>query len=156
MKKLILFACFAFFSLVISAQGKFSAGVTAALPIGDSADFTTFAIAVDLGYLFELSEDFDAGISSGYTNAFGEDPFDDFQFVPIAGSIYFNASESVSVGGDVGYAVNVGTGGGGDFYFRPVFVYNIDEDNSVTADFRSVSGDGVTFSWLGLGYRRSF
>lgn len=156
MKKLLIIAVIALIGTTATAQGQFNAGIVGGVPLGDSTDFTTFAIAVDLGYLFDLSEDFDVGVTSGYTNAFGKDNFDDFNFIPVAGSIYYNASESVSIGGDIGYAINVGSGGGGDLYFRPVFVYNLDEDNAITADFRTVSGDGVTFSWLGVGYRRSF
>ncbi|MBT8310632.1 MAG: hypothetical protein HKN96_08785 [Flavobacteriaceae bacterium] len=164
MKKLVVFAALAVFGLTVNAQvgvdrdknGHFYGGIQPGFPIGDSADFTTFSIAVDLGYLFELSDDFDAGVASGYTHAFGEDGFDDFQFIPVAGSIYFNASESVSFGGDIGYAINAGSGGGGDFYYRPALVYKFDEANAITLDFRTVSGDGVSFSWLGVGYRRSF
>lgn len=69
MKKVFLFAALLFAGIgSLQAQGEFRAGLSGGIPIGDSGDFATFAIAVDLGYLLEISDEFDAGVTTGYTH----------------------------------------------------------------------------------------
>ena len=55
MKKLMLVMVAVAFSSTVSAQ-NFNAGISAGFPSGDASDFSTFAIAVDLGYIFEVSD----------------------------------------------------------------------------------------------------
>ena len=56
MKKVALFVIFALMSIGVSAQGQLRGGAHLGLPIGDAGDIATFSIALDLAYLFEISE----------------------------------------------------------------------------------------------------
>ena len=74
MKKIALFTLAVFFGLTCAqAQGDFKAGIHAGLPIGDAGDLSTFALAVELGYLFDVSDEFQAGPTLGYSHSFGDE-----------------------------------------------------------------------------------
>ncbi len=157
MKKLFLLPIFAIFAILsMNAQGQFRAGINGGLPIGDAGDYSSFALAVDFGYLFEVSDDFDAGIETGFTNYFGKDSFDDFKFMPITGVGKINLTEDISAEAGLGYAVSLESGGGGDFYWKIGFAYALDEDSDIGLSYRSISGDGSSLDGIFLGYRRSF
>lgn len=156
MKKLILLFSLAIFAMTsVNAQGQFRAGINGGLPVGDISDFSTFAIAVDLGYLFDLSDDLDAGIETGYTNFFGKDGWDGFSFLPINGVLNYGVSEDISLEGGVGYAISLETGGGGDLYWKIGGAWTLDEDSDIGLSYRSVTGDGASIDAVMIGYRRN-
>ncbi|AWX46295.1 hypothetical protein HME9304_03327 [Flagellimonas maritima] len=165
MKKNVLFsfAMLLGFALV-HAQGDFKAGIGAGLPIGDAGDLATFAIAVDLGYLFEVSDDFQVGPTVGYSHSFGEETdivvdgeeignveVDDVQFIPIGGAARFNLSETFSLGADLGYAIGVNDGNDGGFYYSPRAAYSVSEALDIVFAYRGVSLDGGSWDILSLG-----
>ena len=157
MKNLFLFSIFVFVSLTtLNAQGQFRAGINGGLPIGDAGDYASFALAVDLGYLFEISDDFDAGIETGFTNYFGKDGFGDFKFMPITGVGKVNLSEDISAEAGLGYALSLESGGGGDFYWKIGFAYALDENSDLGLSFRSITGNGGSIDGIFLGYRKGF
>lgn len=158
MKKLLFFAAFAVFGLTsINAQGQFRAGLNGGIPIGDAGDLATFAIAIDLGYLFEISDDFDAGIETGYTNYFGKDNFEDFNFIPVNAIASYDLSEDFYAEGGVGVAISLDTGGGTDFYMKFGIGYNVSEAKRISASYRSVSGgNGFSVNGAFLGYSQLF
>ena len=135
MKKLLLIVAVALLSVTaVQAQGQFRAGISGGLPIGDAGDLATFAIAVDLGYLFEISDKVDVGATTGYSHSFGDTvdlPFigqidiEDVQFIPIAASGRFEVATNFSLGGDVGYALGVNDGNDGGFYYAPRAQYGV-------------------------------
>ena len=156
MKKLFLLSIIAVFAIgSMNAQGQLRAGINGGLPVGDVGDFSSFAIAVDLGYLFEVSDEFDAGFETGYTNFFGKDDFDGFSFLPITGVANYDVSEEISLEGGAGYAVSLESNGGGDFYWKFGAAYALDEDSDIGLSYRSVSGDGASIDAVMLGYRRN-
>ena len=72
MKKLLLSAAIAVFAMSnINAQ-EFKAGVNVGLPMGDIKDSYTLNIGIELGYLWEVSEQFKAGAIAGYSHYLGE------------------------------------------------------------------------------------
>lgn len=165
MKKLLLLAVIAVFGFSnVNAQGQFKAGVNGGLPIGDAGDLATFAIAVDLGYLFEISDDFTAGPVTGYTHLFADDgetitipglgtistEIDDAQFIPLAAGGRYAISDTFSVGADLGYAIAVGDGDGG-FYYAPRLQYGVSESIDIVASYRGVSADGGSLDFIALG-----
>ena len=155
MKKLFLvaFAVFAFAS--VSAQGQFKAGISGGIPIGDAGDFATFAIAVDLGYLFEISDEFDAGVTTGYSHSFGDEvngfDIDDVQFIPVAASRRFEVAPDFTLGADLGYAIGIGDNNDGGFYYSPRVQYSVSEAIDIVAAFRGVSLDGGSWDIITLG-----
>ena len=75
MKNILLFTSVLVLGLSsMQAQNSFYIGAHAGLPISKGAsDYTSFALAADLGYLFEISEDFKIGPTLGYSHTFGKD-----------------------------------------------------------------------------------
>ena len=157
MKKLILIALtvltFATVGSQTDFQGQLRAGISAGLPLGDTADLSTFAIAADLGYLFEVSNNFDAGISTGYIHSFADEDsilgpsLNDVQFLPVVASGRFKVAPNLTVGADVGYAISVAKGEDGGFYYSPRVQYSVSPTIDIFGAYRGVSyGDGLG-SW---------
>lgn len=161
MKNLFLsISCFLFAVTLLSAQGQFRAGIGGGLPVGDAGDFATFAIAVDLGYLFEISDSFQAGGATGYVHSFSDDleisgvtvELDDDQFIPLAGAARFWVSRDVALGLDVGFALGVNDGNDGGFYYAPRAQYEVGEAIDIVVSFRGISlDDGFTYSLVSAG-----
>ena len=155
MKKLISLVFISIFTVTtLNAQGLMSLGGGGGVPVGDAADLTTFAIAIDLGYLFEISDSFEAGVSTGYHHYFGDEitsgsfaiEVDDIQFLPIAATARVNISDQFYLQGDIGYALELGDGGEGGFYYRPALGYRVSEQGAVDISYSGISVDGGNFS----------
>jgi hypothetical protein len=157
MKKVLLIAALAVFGLGVSnaQEAGFKLGVSAALPMGDMGDVTTFGFGIDAAYLWEISDEFHVGAATGYYHFFGDDldlgmfgtiEMPDFQFIPLAATARYYVSEEFFVGADLGYGMAIGDYDGGDFYYRPKVGYSF---GSVAAHV-SYAGIG-DFSFIGIG-----
>ncbi len=144
----------------VMAQGQFRAGVSGGIPIGDAGDFAIFAIAVDLGYLFEISDTFDAGVATGYSHSFGDEQdlgvlgtldLDDEQFIPVAASGRFEVAPSFTIGGDVGYAIGINDNNDGGFYYSPRAQYSVSEAIDIVAAYRGVAVEGGSWDIISAG-----
>ena len=163
MKKLFLFAAVAVFGFTMNAQ-EFKAGVNVGLPIGDAGDLTTFNVTLDLAYLWEMSEEFDLGVATGYSHSFGDEvdfgfgtvEVDDFQFIPVAAAARYAVSDKFKVGADLGYAVGLNDGNDGGFYYAPRVQYGVSESLDVVLAYRGVSLDGGSFDVITLGVEFGF
>ncbi len=160
MKKVLFFAALLVLGATsMNAQGQFRAGLSGGIPIGDAGDLATFAIAVDLGYLFEISDSFDAGVATGYSHSFGDEisilgvtvEVDDVQFIPIAASGRFEVAPSFTLGADVGYAIGINDGNDGGFYYSPRAQYSVSEAIDIVAAYRGVSVDGGSWDIISAG-----
>lgn len=161
MKKVLFLAAFIIMGATsMNAQNEFRAGISGGLPIGDSGDLATFAIAIDLGYLFEISDTFDAGVATGYSHSFGDEldlgvlgtvDVDDVQFIPIAGSARFEVAPNFTLGADLGYAVGINDGNDGGFYYSPRAQYGVSEAIDIVVAFRGVSVDGGSWDIVSAG-----
>jgi hypothetical protein len=163
MKKYLLFPLCALFSLsVLNAQDQFKLGVAAGLPNGDAGEVSLFSIAVDLGYMFEISENFKAGPISGYSHTFGDNgsslPEDivgdgnpDASFMPIGAGGRFVVVPNLSLGADLGYAIGLNDGNDGGFYYAPRISYSASEDVDIVAAFRGVVLDGGSWDIISVG-----
>jgi hypothetical protein len=165
MKKLLLVAAIAVFSISnTTAQTGFEVGVNFALPVGDAADFSTFSIGLDAAYFYEVSENFDTGVSTGFTNAFGDSvkiggielDSDDVQFIPIAAVARFHVIKNLYVRADIGYALGINDGNDGGFYYRPLISYKFTEMIGANISYTGISLDGGDWSTVGLGIEFSF
>ncbi|WP_298902775.1 transporter [uncultured Psychroserpens sp.] len=152
MKKLMLLTVVAVFGLTSGFAQSYSAGVTVGLPIGDAGDLYTFNVGIDLDALWDISEEFEAGVATGYNHSVLDSDLngDDFQYIPLAGAARYSASDDFVLGADLGYAIAVGDGDGG-FYYRPMVGYNVSENTQITASYRGISVDGGSFSTVNLG-----
>ena len=156
MKKMTLFCLTALLGIaLIQAQGQFRAGGHLGLPIGDAGDLATFAIAVDLGYLFEISDEFDAGVTTGYSHSFGDEvsgfDIDDVQFIPVAASGRFEVAPDFTLGADLGYAIGINDGNDGGFYYSPRAQYSVSDAIDIVAAYRGISEDGGSWDIISLG-----
>lgn len=144
-----------------SSDGNgFKAGISAGLPIGDAGDGWTFNVTLDLNFLWEVSDSFNAGIATGYSHSFGDTidlgtfgtvELDDAQFLPIAGAARFNVSEDFILGADLGYAIGLNDGNDGGFYYAPRIQYSVSSSIDIVAAYRGVSLDGGSFDVITLG-----
>jgi len=155
MKNLLLIAVVALFSFSATAQSGLRAGVNAGIPVGDQGDFSSFYANIDLDYDWEVSDTWTVGATTGISVYSGKDDFSDFKFLPIAASVDAYVSDDVSVGGDVGYAVSLEDGGGGDLMYRFQVRFQFSEEWDATGRLNSISGNGATLSSVsvGVGYR---
>jgi len=159
MKKVLIIAAVALVGFSVTAQDGLKIGANLGLPVGDAGDVSGFSIGIDAQYMFETAGEFDLGVAAGFTNAFGKTigdsafsiEIDDIQFLPIAGAARFNASEEVSIGADLGYALGINDGNDGGFYYRPTVGYSISENVEINASYSGISLDGGTWSTINLG-----
>jgi len=158
MKKLCIAVLLAIFSFTsVKSQEGFSGGVHVGIPSGDISDFSGLNFGIDLSYLFNVAEGFDAGITSGYTHFTGKDwndgPFtievEDFGFIPIAGTARYSFSENIFGAADLGYGIST-NGGTGGFYYQPKVGYKT-ETMDVFGFYKGISRDGSTVSSFGVG-----
>lgn len=168
MNKTFLLAVIAMVGISFSSMAQyvdrtnFRAGLIAGIPVGDASDISSFSLGLDIAYHIGASELLDLGFATGFINAFGdtttisggaidlETEFDDFQFIPVAGSLRIYPTYDFKFGADVGYAVGVNEGNEGGFYLRPIIGYNITGNTELNVSYVNISNDG-NFSIATLG-----
>ncbi|MEW2922224.1 hypothetical protein AB1A65_12185 [Muricauda sp. ANG21] len=163
MKKFLLFSLAVLFGSTV-AKAQFQAGISGGLPLGDAGDLTTFAIAVDLGYLFDLSDDVHAGPAIGYSHSFGDKidtgigtvEIEDIKFLPVSGGIIFDASDDIGLGLNLGYALGINDGNDGGFYYSPRVSFSLSNSVDLFAAYRGISRDGGSFDMVTLGVEFGF
>lgn len=135
-------------------RSSFKAGFHAGLPVGDASDVSSFALGLDLAYHWGVSEMFDAGLASGFINAFeeteSEGGFGDYQIIPLAAALRLYPTYDFKLGADVGYAVGINEGNEGGFYLRPTMGYNISGNTELNVSYMNISNNG-NFSMVALG-----
>lgn len=143
-------------------RSSFKAGFYAGLPVGDASEVSSFALGLDLAYHWGVSEMFDAGLASGFLNAFGETEsvtvgdvtvegeFGDYQIIPLAAALRLYPTYDFKLGADVGYAVGINEGNEGGFYLRPTMGYNISGNTELNVSYMNISNNG-NFSMVALG-----
>jgi len=164
MKKFILIFAIALVGFTVKAQ-EFNLGLSAALPSGDAGDFYTFSLVLDAEYLYEISEQFKVGGTTGYIYSFGDEiggtvegfdvsaEVDDSGFIPLAASGRFMASEDLTFGADVGYAIGVQPSDvESGFYYALKALYGVSENLDIVAAYRAISVDNGIGGNVNLGY----
>lgn len=160
MKKFILIIAIVLVGFTAKAQ-EFNLGLSAALPTGDAGDLYTFSLVLDAEYLYEVSEQFKVGGTTGYIYSFGDEiggsvvsaDVDDSGFIPLAASGRFMASEDLTFGADVGYAIGVQPSDvESGFYYALKALYGVSENLDIVAAYRALSVDNGLGSNVNLGY----
>src|SRR5690606_41171734 len=100
MKKLILSAiAICAFGITSAQDGGFKAGVNFGLPMGDISDTTSFAIGVDVAYMFSVSDQLQVGATVGYATymakAVNGDKGDDSAFLRIAATGQYAFTDNI-------------------------------------------------------------
>ncbi|AIY13744.1 outer membrane beta-barrel protein [Cellulophaga baltica] len=163
MKKVFLIAAMALFGFGVQAQDQdqsgFKLGLNVQLPVGDASDVSSFGLGLDAAYMFEVSDQFDLGVATGFSNVFGktidagefEIEIDDFQYIPLAAAARYNATEEFSVGADLGYAIGINDGNDGGFYYKPTVGYMLSEGTQLNLSYVGISVNDFTYSTINLG-----
>ncbi|MDN3494047.1 outer membrane beta-barrel protein [Winogradskyella bathintestinalis] len=164
MKKLFLCAALAVFAFSSVKAQSFNGSVSAALPMGDAGDLSSFGINLEANYLWAVSEEFNVGVAAGYHHYFGKEYSDSFagttitydaedsSFLPISGAARYSLSEEFTVGVDLGYAIGISPDyNDGGFYYAPKVQYGISEAIDIVLAYKGVSLDGGSFDAISLG-----
>lgn len=152
MKKLLLCAAFAVFAFSNVNAQNFNVGVNLGLPMGDIKDYSSLNIGVEANYLWQVSEEFDAGILAGYTTFLGKDGADALGYLPIAAAGRFNVSDDFTIGADLGYAIGVNPSGiDSGFYYSPKLQYGVSESIDIVLAYKGISVNSVNVSSLNIG-----
>lgn len=177
MKKIIFIISIFLVSFTSKSQ-EFNLGLSAALPVSDAGDFYTFGLILDAGYLYEITEKFKLGGSTGYLYSFGkefeitlQDPLDpvvpatkyeDGGFIPVSASLRFLTNNNLTFGADFGYAFEVQSENAedGGFYYAIKAQYGITETLGVLASYRAVLANtdfvDLNFGFASLGLMARF
>ncbi|WP_026777842.1 outer membrane beta-barrel protein [Polaribacter sp. Hel_I_88] len=158
MKKVILVFALVLSSLAANAQ--LSVSVNAGLPVSDVEEFSSFALSGDVGYSFATESNLMLGVSVGFLNYFGKDyevlgttfEAESTQFLPVAGSLMFRLTDSLSAGSKLGYAFGINDGNDGGFYYKPMLSYAVGNETSLSLFYEGVSNDGINANNVGLGF----
>ncbi len=159
MKKVILLVlAITSFSIANAQVGEgtnwLKIGVHGGVPVGDVSDVSNFALGFDLKYQFLNAESFAVGISTGYTNYFGETEglieYSDFGIIPLAGLFRYYPTENFFLGADLGYGFLTEGDETGGFYYRPEVGYHNDSWN-IFAYYQGLSVDNFSPASVGVG-----
>ena len=155
------------FGLANAQDGHFKVGAHVGVPLGDAGDAFSVNIGADVAYLWNVADKFSAGVTTGYTAYlaksqnydFGMGPVkmkgNDAGFIPLAGTAQYSISDNLFIGGDLGYAIYVGSGNsGGGYFYQPKFGYQ-NEKIELFAAYKGISDDG-TLSSINLGFNYKF
>lgn len=135
------------------------------ISIGDLSDGLVFGLGAELSYLFNVTDSFQAGITSGYHNFFsktdGSSPLrlsgkgQDFQFLPLATKVRYYAFEEFFVGADMGYSIVLIDDVDGGFHFKPKVGYNFGQI-SRTFSYTGIVLEEQSFVSVNLGFEIAF
>lgn len=147
------------FSVYTNAQEGFKAGVHLGFPVGLAGDYSNFNFGFDLTYMFEITDEFEVGPTTGFTHFTGKRVsgyyynYDSkgFSAIPIAGIARYNINDFLF--GSFGFGIGIPTNGTpvGVFY-QPRFGYK----NKVIDAFAYFRGIGKGDSSIGFGIAYKF
>ncbi len=153
-----------FISMATVHAQDFKIEVNGALPIGDIGDSYSFGASAGFSYLFEVSDTFQAGPTTGVIHYFGSSEditiagvtatidFEDTTFIPLGGTARLLLGDAFMIGADLGYGIGVSpSGNDGGFYYKPKVGYTITDSIAIVAGYSGVSVDGGTFSSINAG-----
>lgn len=169
MKKIILTLAAIFAISFANAQdGKFKAGINLGLPMGDAGDLYSLSVGLDVAYMWSISDQFQAGVTTGYAHYMGKTTdidtgfgtfsvdVEDGGFIPVAGTAQYSLSDKFFVGADLGYAIAIApSGADGGLLYQPKVGYQA-EKFEVYAGYKGIAVTGTTLSSVNLGFNYKF
>ncbi|MGQ1943563.1 outer membrane beta-barrel protein [Ornithobacterium rhinotracheale] len=162
MKKLFLLVIVAVASIANAQVGNFKIGGNVGVPVGNLSNVSNFVIGVDAAYMFNVLDNLELGVATGYQHYFAKDikgfdsKLEDGKMIPLAASLKVNATPQFFVAGDVGAIFSIGNDDGESaFYYAPRVGYQF-EKNEVTLGYRGFSKYGIGVGAISLGYAYNF
>lgn len=164
MKKIILSAVAVMaFGFANAQDAQFKIGVHAGLPMGDIKDGYSVNLGVDGAYLWNVADQFKAGVTTGYTTYLGKTETIDLGgfgtmelkneaigFIPVAGTAQYSLTDNLFIGADLGYAILVQGEGDGGVLYQPKIGYQT-EKIELYAGYKGISVEGATASSFNIG-----
>lgn len=160
---------FLFFTSSIVAQQKQGVKLEGAVSVvvGDYPVETVFGLGLDLAYLFDIKNGFQAGPSVGYHNYFGRGNSlpptlgggraKDLQVLPVSITARYYFIDELFIGTDLGYGLhfdeNLKDESG--FYFKPKMGLSWGPLSTLLS-YSSIIGEFETFSAVHLGFEVAF
>lgn len=164
MKKFAIIFCAVLFGTSVQAQEGINLGFNFGLPLADASDRTSFTVGLDANYLWSVTESFDAGVATGFTNTFGKNyqlgPIrvegEDIQFIPLAAAGRYHFSEQFRAGIDLGYAIGINDGNNGGFYYRPMIGFGVTDAVELNLSYTGVALSDFNFATITMGLMFNF
>lgn len=158
MKKVFIITTIALLLGVFSvkSQGTLNLGLNFSVPLEATRTVSKMGFGIESSYMFEIMETFDLGASLGltYFHVSGAEGVD---FVPIAVSASFLASEDFSIITDICYALGINEGNKGGYYYKPKLNYFLNDFINFNVFYSGVSRfEGSTWSSIGAGISYTF
>lgn len=102
------------------------AGLTASVPVGNTANVSSFAAGLELSGQWMATPNIGLGLASGYTHYFAKNNAADFGAIPVGVLLhYYPQSSGFFAGTDLGYSFLVNVAGStGGFYVKPKIGYH--------------------------------
>ena len=143
------------FTFINAQESGFKAGLHVGLPSGDASDFYSLNLGFDVAYIWEVSNEFSSGITTGYTTFLGKDflgvTLPSPGFVPVAATANYKLGSNFFVGTDFGYVFGVSNADDfDDVYYQPKFGYTA-ETFEAYAGYKGI-GDFQAIT-LGVNFR---
>ena len=147
------------FCIQLNNAQQIVTGLSGGLPLGEASDASKFAINVDVGYLWDISEVVKMGAATGYSHSFGDTQTvngftvdaNDFQYIPLAAALRVGIVDRFILGADVGYGIGISEDNDGGFYFSPRVHYKIFNPVDLVLTFRRLSTGGGSWDIISLG-----
>ncbi|NKI31893.1 hypothetical protein [Croceivirga thetidis] len=157
---IVLFFVCAFVQSQYIERGFMKAGFHAGMPTSQSADFSSFTFGFDFFQHYGISEEFDIGFATGFTNAFGKTEqvqvgdfsingdFNNLQFIPAAALLRYYPQRYLNIGADVGYALALNQGLGGGLYYRPTINFDVTENTGFYVSYTNIELEELKWSTI--------
>jgi hypothetical protein len=141
MKKIFLSLLSLMAILSYAQKSNFKIGTHLGLPINGTENSSKFSTGLDATYLYDLSEKFSLGATTGFTTFFGKKFNDQFTYpnvtvIPITLSSEYSLFNNFKLGADVGLVIGASNIDNGYFYYHPKLIYGFDKIE-FQAGFRS-------------------
>jgi len=110
---------------ITSKNSWLKAGLNAGVPVGNTADVSSFVAGLELkGQLMETNH-FGIGLTTGYNHFFGKDGFDDGGTIPLGAFVrFYPQAKGFFIGTDLGYTIVTTKGADGGVYVKPQIGYH--------------------------------
>jgi hypothetical protein len=143
-----------------STSSGFKAGVNFGMPMGDVKDGSSFALGLEVAYMYPVSDKFQVGASLGYSTFMAKEvggvKGDNISFLPISAVLQYSFSDNIFAGLDLGYAVGMAPeGNDGGMTYQPKVGYQT-EKFEVYAGYRGIAVEDFNVASINLGFNYKF
>ena len=164
MKKIAIVFCSLLFAASLQAQEGINLGFNFGLPLADASDVASFSVGLDANYLWSVTESFDAGVATGFSNTFGKSyqlgpvriEGEDIQFIPLAAAGRYHFTDQFRAGLDLGYAIGINDGNDGGFYYRPMVGLGVTNAVELNLSYTGVAVSDFNFATITMGLMFNF